>query len=234
MQKQILLLEQIQKIDLDIQEMEAESNSYPLEIEQFSSELDEEKIGLVETEETLDELVKRGKALEGELELYRDKIKSWENQLNQATNEKEYRAFLKEINETKKANLKREEDILEIMENTEKIAGEIAKKREELQESILRFENIKKDLAEKKNGLYKELEGKKKSRMKLVKETQPNVLKRYESIKGAQKVAVVPARDGTCLGCYMSIPPQTFIQVQRRGMIVNCPHCNRILFWKEN
>jgi uncharacterized protein len=43
-------------------------------------------------------------------------------------------------------------------------------------------------------------------------------------------VAIVEARNGTCLGCNMQLPPQMFNSLFRTQEIQSCPHCNRLLF----
>ncbi|MEE8423671.1 MAG: C4-type zinc ribbon domain-containing protein, partial [Thermodesulfobacteriota bacterium] len=58
--------------------------------------------------------------------------------------------------------------------------------------------------------------------------------RKYEFVRRGQKrIAVVSAKDGICLGCHMSLPPQIFIHVLKKDMLVNCPFCRRILFSKE-
>jgi uncharacterized protein len=43
----------------------------------------------------------------------------------------------------------------------------------------------------------------------------------------------VEARNESCSGCFMSIPPQLFVNVKKNTEIITCPHCSRILYYKE-
>src|SRR5574341_758171 len=52
----------------------------------------------------------------------------------------------------------------------------------------------------------------------------------FEALSGR---AVVEARGESCIGCYMSIPPKVFVNVKKNNAIINCPHCRRILYYKE-
>jgi len=40
-------------------------------------------------------------------------------------------------------------------------------------------------------------------------------------------------KNGTCLGCFMNIPPQLFIEVMKNSRLITCPSCNRIFFYNE-
>jgi predicted nucleic acid-binding Zn-ribbon protein len=234
LQKQISLLEKIQKIDLKILEIETKSKDFPAEIERFQEEVESEKESLKELEDSVAELEKRRMALEGEVELTKEKIKVWQNQLSQAKGEKEYRALLKEIDGGKKENDKREEEILEIMEKIEEGKRDLKENEQILNGNLDKFEDIRKENEEKMQIMGKELNEIQKSRSEIAHEIKPDYLRKYESIRrGRKKIAVVPARDGTCLGCHMSLPPQTFIHVLKKDMLVDCPFCHRILFWKE-
>jgi predicted nucleic acid-binding Zn-ribbon protein len=47
-------------------------------------------------------------------------------------------------------------------------------------------------------------------------------------------VAVSNAKNGVCLGCFMNIPPQLFIEVTKNKQLIQCPSCGRILYFSEN
>jgi len=44
-------------------------------------------------------------------------------------------------------------------------------------------------------------------------------------------VAVAEARDGVCTICHVRMRPQVFNTVRRNDEIVQCEHCQRILFY---
>ncbi len=46
-------------------------------------------------------------------------------------------------------------------------------------------------------------------------------------------IAIAEARAESCSGCYMSIPPQVYVNVKKNESIITCPNCNRILYYKE-
>ena len=55
--------------------------------------------------------------------------------------------------------------------------------------------------------------------------------KRYEMLLDRRAgIAIVEARQGTCLGCHMHLPPQLFNTLFTAQDVQSCPHCNRMLY----
>jgi predicted nucleic acid-binding Zn-ribbon protein len=46
-------------------------------------------------------------------------------------------------------------------------------------------------------------------------------------------MAVVPVEQAVCMGCHMNIPAQLYNELLRYDELRFCPHCNRIIYWKE-
>jgi predicted nucleic acid-binding Zn-ribbon protein len=44
---------------------------------------------------------------------------------------------------------------------------------------------------------------------------------------------LVPVQGSICMGCHMNIPAQLFNELQRFDELRFCPHCHRIIYWKE-
>jgi len=45
-----------------------------------------------------------------------------------------------------------------------------------------------------------------------------------------QGLAVINVKNEICMGCFMNIPPQLYIEVQRENSLILCPQCSRILY----
>jgi predicted nucleic acid-binding Zn-ribbon protein len=45
-----------------------------------------------------------------------------------------------------------------------------------------------------------------------------------------QGQAVARISNETCMGCFMNVPPQLCIEVQRGKQMISCPQCSRILY----
>jgi hypothetical protein len=60
------------------------------------------------------------------------------------------------------------------------------------------------------------------------------VLSQYQRLLGTKAgIAIAEARGESCSGCYMSIPPQVYVNVKKNESIITCPNCGRILYFKE-
>ena len=58
------------------------------------------------------------------------------------------------------------------------------------------------------------------------------LLKRYEFIlRRYNGSAICEVREGVCLGCHLNILPQQFIDLMKGEEIIQCPNCQRILYW---
>jgi hypothetical protein len=82
--------------------------------------------------------------------------------------------------------------------------------------------------------LQHQMAGLEEKRKKLRKGVPAALLKRYEFIRQRRNgSAITPVQEGVCLGCHMNILPQQFIDLQKGVEILQCPHCQRILYWLE-
>jgi hypothetical protein len=61
-----------------------------------------------------------------------------------------------------------------------------------------------------------------------------SVVRRYDFIRGRIGNAIVAAKNAHCEGCFMAVPPQLYIEIQRASSLVQCPSCQRILYYYED
>ncbi len=59
----------------------------------------------------------------------------------------------------------------------------------------------------------------------------PRFLDLYERIFRRYGRALVPIRDGTCLGCFVKLPSGATSPPPRPDAISTCESCGRILYW---
>ncbi len=72
------------------------------------------------------------------------------------------------------------------------------------------------------------------ARQEQVSRIQPAVFAQYQKLLLSKAgIAIAEARGEACSGCYMSIPPQVFVNVKKNESIITCPQCGRILYYKE-
>jgi len=62
----------------------------------------------------------------------------------------------------------------------------------------------------------------------------PETMSQYEFIRSRIKdAAVAPVIGGICQLCHMRLPPQQFIELRQLKGLMNCPSCQRIIYWVE-
>jgi hypothetical protein len=60
-----------------------------------------------------------------------------------------------------------------------------------------------------------------------------DLLRRYELVQKRRGLALVPVVEGSCKGCFMSLPPQLSNIIARGTSIETCPSCQRLLYRPE-
>lgn len=233
--KQIEQLVVLQKVDDEIVLLEEELTTAPREVSTLEAKLQvlEEEGGVLG--EKIQFLTEQQKRLDGEIETDSLRLKKSKNKLMMVGNNKEYHAMMREMDNLEKQNRTREE---------EKAA---------VSEELSRQLDAKRDLDERMAALLSELDTAKAgldARMAAAKGRLDElaslrnqagdavplpVLKRYEFIRSRLKnPVIVPVTTGICSGCHISIPPQSFIELQKGVQILSCPNCQRLIYWSNH
>lgn len=233
MRDQILVLDTLQRIDMELSQLEKNLREYPEKISDFEKELETSKQNLESSNNKKSEVLINKSRLEQEIAHNEEMIKKAEQKLFEIKTHKEYEALQKEISETKRKNSALEEKLLEEMEKIESLESRISKEEEELAskeseygEQITAF----KEKIEELNSLYKP---KKKEKEKIVSNLSADILPIYERIKKRNGQVLALAKNEVCTGCYMSIPPQLFNEVLTLTRLIQCPNCQKFLYCEE-
>jgi len=173
----------------------------------------------------------RRRQLETQLQDEEQKIKERRMRLGRIRNDKELVAAQREIELTKEANSRLEEEILTLLEQSEAVDGGLREAEGELKELEERAAKHDEHAASRIAQLRGEIAGDRDEREAIAGKLQVSVRKKYEQIFARRGgVAVVEVRRGICLGCNMRVPPQLYIEIQKAREVILCPSCHRILF----
>jgi predicted nucleic acid-binding Zn-ribbon protein len=206
----------------------------PNKIEELNREI-QDLIDKVEKEkQVIEELDKERRKKEKEFDVEREKIQKLESKLYEVKTNKEYQALLKEIETMKNMNDATEEEVLILMEKTEDL-------RKDHQSSTVFLKKRQSEVGSEKNKLEEELNSIEQivTRLKTERDNLLSIIdgglrNTYDMLKIKRGgIAVVSVKSGLCLGCFMNIPPQLFIEVMKNRQIISCPSCNRILYYSE-
>jgi predicted nucleic acid-binding Zn-ribbon protein len=234
MKKQLQLLWKLQTVEQQIEEAQRKKVAYPLELERLQALLTAQEEQQEEEKRRIEELEKERIAMEGELELENERIKRSQLKLLEIKTNKEYQALLKEIEMGKEHNSQREEEIIRMLDEIDQFRTDYARTVEGAHEERAAVE---KETAMIKGQMVKveqDIGHWQQTREEILKETDPDLLKRYNTLKEKRNgVAVVLVKNEGCQGCYVNIPPQMYNEVQKNKEIILCPNCHRILYWEN-
>ena len=233
MKEQLELLWELQKIDLTLKRIKEERDRFPKEMKKLDEKQNIEKEKVQKEKEKMESLEKERRQKEKNLNTEQEKIKRAEGRMFEVKTNKEYQALLTEIETIKEATSREEEEILQILEEIDELKKDLLKREKEVTTTLEKIEKEKKKIQEKMDqgdGLWKE---QKERREILSKQLESGLFKLYNTLKEKrQGVGVVNVKDETCQGCFVNIPPQMFIEVQKYNTLIRCPNCNRILYWE--
>jgi uncharacterized protein len=180
------------------------------------------------------ELNKRRRTFEGEVDMMRTRLSKLKDQLMAVKTNKEYTAMLHEIHAAEEQIRQEEDKVLEIMEELESMEGALKSAQKELDRKCADIEASIQKLEATVPGL--ENEAAKLQREKAVIEAQigSELLSRYRRISDARKgTALAEAKDELCSACHVRIRPQVYADLLRTENIHACDSCSRILFARE-
>ncbi|MBF0467384.1 MAG: hypothetical protein HQK61_00625 [Desulfamplus sp.] len=87
------------------------------------------------------------------------------------------------------------------------------------------------DIDSKSQSDRERLEEHRLHRQEIAETLSPHILSRFNEISQASSgVAVAEVKNEVCRGCFMNIPPQLYIEIRRCTSLIQCPHCNKILY----
>ncbi len=233
MDEQLSLLIELQAADGELRTLREEKNRLPA----LLASLDERRRAITEeleqTRQSLQDAQKSKRDRDRDLEEGAQKVEKLKARTSEIKTNKEYQALLKEIETAEQENKTVEDDIIALMEKIDAATARIAaaEKKGAEEEAALLAEQKEHEAAVAR--ITEKLNIGEKARQKIASRVEPAVLARYQGLlERLRGKAIAEARGESCSGCYMSIPPQVFVNVKKNAGIIPCPHCNRILFYK--
>ncbi|MEE9543921.1 MAG: C4-type zinc ribbon domain-containing protein [Thermodesulfobacteriota bacterium] len=229
----IEVLQEIQKVDLEIGKVEKEGSNYRNRISKVSAEVDILEAELTAATAEFDETDDIVKGINEEIRVNSEKIEKDEARVSEITSDKALKALTKEMGTARRVvkNAKERLDKIEPV-GSEKSAV-VEEKTVALEKLRLEIETMTEEMDAKGSEWEEVIAAKTIEREAVIKDLNPSVLKRYETIKsrrGGQGLAKV--FNETCQGCFIHIPPQVYnILIKGTEELIACPNCHRILYF---
>ena len=217
-----------------IQEVAGELQQLPGELKTEEAALEDLRVQQAAGLQEMEDLQKQRRDTEAEIAAMEDGIKKSRGRLMEIKSNIEYKAMLKEIAFKEDQRDQCETRMLQLMELLEERKRLLAEAETLLQERQALLGQRATEVAAAVKVLEKRLAVLEEQRKGLRKGIPAPLLKRYEFIRQRRNgTAIAPVQDGVCFGCHMNILPQQFIDLQKGEEILQCPHCQRILYWLE-
>jgi predicted nucleic acid-binding Zn-ribbon protein len=168
------------------------------------------------------------------LEEKKDMMSGAQKKLLSVQNNKEYEAALKEMD-----NLKRDVSALE--KQTADAAAEMKKLQSAIEmtsaaseEKGVTYNALKTEREIENKALHDEISVLRKERDEFANKIRKNIIARYDRVRKARNnVAITPIHAETCSGCNMKVPPQFAVEVKKERDLLQCPYCQRFLYYPE-
>jgi predicted nucleic acid-binding Zn-ribbon protein len=161
-------------------------------------------------------------------------VKKLEGQQHQIKTNEAYKVLLHEIEQAQSAISDAETRILEAMEGIEACRAELERARAGARGIEERSAQHERGFAEREKALDEKLGNLRRDREGLVAGVDAAQLARYDRIATRRRPAVALVVKGSCVGCHVTIPPQTILELRRSEGLRTCGNCQRILVLAEH
>lgn len=232
MRDQLEALQVLTAIDVQLSNLDKQINKIPGQVRELDSELEVLRNLLERERQQLVEAEEWDQQAEREIKIQEELLTKSRSKQANARNERELNAAQREIEAIKKAMSEKEEERLQLLDAVNERRQSIAKHEAEIAELQKVLDSAEAEAKEKASEVESQKQEWIDRRQDAVTKLKPRILKLYEYIRTAKPNAVVEVINETCQGCNMSIPPQTYIEVQRMNRIHQCPYCKRIMYFK--
>jgi uncharacterized protein len=232
LQKVLETLIHLQKIDKQLQHLEAERGDLPQKVEELNSQVNDAKKDLNSKIEKKESLTSEKASLDNDVVLLSEQLKKYKIQLYQVKTNKEYDAITLEIETSEKIKEEKEFRSLELEESASRLGEEIKEDQTQLESLEASFEENKKELEQKLEKTQKQQGELEEKRSAITQELKRPILAAYNRIRVARGGAAVSQLvSGACDECSSRVPPQKALEIRMMNRINYCEVCGRIVVW---
>jgi len=178
------------------------------------------------------------KDAEGEMARLDARMGTLRAQMDNAQTNKEYKAFLTELNTLKAERDRIEQGALEHMTKADGLKAQVAElnaKRDEREKLRTVAENERRTREAEISGRVNELKAERAAATQGIPKSALTLLERLLETRGEEAMAGIEVQDRkrhefTCGSCQMSLPVETFSGLMNNGKLTTCVSCGCILF----
>lgn len=232
MDDQIALLRDLQEFDLQIESIHDKTAKLREALDELVSLHDSLSASLEGQRAQLEETRTLMRDKEIELESNEERYNQSKAKLNAVSNTREYNALEREMDALRKMRAQLEEERESLADAVEGFASDVTEKAEKTTLLEVQIRDEEKAIEDEAKKAEKEVQGLIGKRADLKDKLPKPLFRRYEFISSRRPgPALVPASNGVCSGCNMRMPPQLFNELQMGKKMIQCPSCQRILYF---
>lgn len=234
MKEQLDFLVKLQEADDDIDALRKNLERIPAIIEKLRRSYLEKEKAVEDLKANIEESSRERRSAERELEAHESKITELKEKQFMVKTNKEYQAFVHQIEKAEVLKGDIEDKILTLLEKGAAVDKEIESEEERLKQEKEVMISEEKRLLSEQADLEEKISKEEKEKAGIVNNISEENLKTYSRLREFWNgKAVTAAIGGICQGCHMSLPPQKFQDVKKNEKIETCNQCKRILYYME-
>ncbi len=219
---------QITRIQSILEKINSEKEKLDSKFRKFQKAHDEKEYQLEKTKAFCREM-------ENEIQIVGERIQKSNENLRFVKTNKEYQVLQREVDDNLKRKEQLENELIDHLDEKEALEQEVNTSRTDLDQLSEQTRTLKKEIEEKSSDDQEELDELLVKRAEISKNLDPALMDNFNRIsKMNNGLAVVQVKNEVCMGCYVNIPPQLYIEAQRYNSLILCPQCSRILCYIES
>ena len=197
-------------------------------------EYQEANEGVTRLTQSLEGIAKERRRIDGELSDQQEMLKKYQGQLMQVKNQQQYAAAWKEIDATRKHVKELEDAVLKMMGESDGLQSQLDTNRAGFDDLKSRFDAAHAEWQASLGDLRREADELKAKADALESQLPPRLRDEFRKIFSQRGgVAVSRVLHDSCMSCRSRVRP-ALVQQLKRGEIVRCEGCHRILFTEKS
>ncbi len=224
----------LQDLDQKIARIQKEIAEVPAKVQNLQAELNAIAEAHQKAVARSQELARKRRAREGDVDLMRSKLSRLKDQLMSVKTNKEYTAMLHEIQAAEEQIRTAEDEILDIMEELETMEKDLKQGEKDLKARTAALQQAVAAAEASVPLLEKEALELQERKLEVERLIPEELLERYRRIAELRKgIALAEAQDELCSMCHVRIRPQVYADLRQGENIHSCESCSRILFLRN-
>jgi predicted nucleic acid-binding Zn-ribbon protein len=223
----------LQRLETTIADARAKITTHPQRLAEAEAQLAAETQALESAKDRLKDNQEARRALDKDVALYQGRLSKFRDQQGSVKTNKEYQALGHEIETAQRDLGGVEEKVLERMVEADTLAADVKKAESVFAARRKEIEAEKKLMTDELAIVEASMKTATDARTALLSQVDPKLVATFEHVARVRKgIAVTMAtRDGLCSVCHVRLRPQVFQLVRQNDTIIQCDHCQRILYY---